>query len=270
MKHFLAIFLFSTLLTDIVSSQEEHVLQKVRTIPGNYVSFSIDNMENIYLLSAFNQLKKLNANGDSIAVYNDLKKLGDISIVDVSNPLKILLYSKDFATITLLDGMLNQKSVTDLRKKSMFSVSAAGLAYDGKIWIFDETDNNLKKIDENGNTILQTADFRQLFDLAPSPERIFDYNQYVYLYDSISGIFVFDYYGTFKTKIPITLWQNIGITNQYFYGTKHDGYYKYDFKSAQYSHITVPRSVTQSRRFFYGNKYLYVLNDSGLNLFLLK
>ena len=128
-------------------AQQYAAYEKVKTIPGNYVSFSVDNMDNIYLLNASNQLKKINAAGDSVAVFNNIKKFGEATLVDVSNPLKILLYYKSFATIVVLDGMLNQKNVIDLRKKNIFKVNAIGLSYDGKIWLYDEMDNVLKKID---------------------------------------------------------------------------------------------------------------------------
>ncbi|MCH5715830.1 hypothetical protein [Niabella hibiscisoli] len=116
----------------------------LKNIPGNYVSFSVDNLDNIYLLGASNQLKKLNANGDSVSVFNDIKKFGEASLVDVSNPVKILLYYKGFSTIAILDGMLNLKNTIDLRRQNIFNVTAVGLSYDGKIWMYDDMDNVLK------------------------------------------------------------------------------------------------------------------------------
>ena len=73
-------------------------LQQQNFIEGSYTNFYIDNLNNIYLLNKNNQLKKLNDKGDSVAVSNALKKFGDIYSVDVSNPLKILVYYKDFST----------------------------------------------------------------------------------------------------------------------------------------------------------------------------
>ena len=40
-------------------------------------------------------------------------------------------------------------------------------------------------------------------DPAPSPQKIFDQDKYVYLYDS-TGVYVFDYYGALKNKILIS------------------------------------------------------------------
>src|SRR5204863_7479168 len=115
--------------------------------------------------------------GDSVAIFNDVKKFVQASLIDVSNPLKVLLYYRDFATIVVLDRLLNVRNTIDLRKQNILQARAIGQSYDNKIWIYDEVENKLKKIDEEGRLLLQTPDFRQLFDQAPSPQKIFDQDQ---------------------------------------------------------------------------------------------
>ena len=74
-------FLFCTTL----AAQTDSAFQFVKIIKGDIVSFTVDNLDNIYLLSSTNQVKKLNANGDSVAIFNDVKKFGQASLIDVSN-----------------------------------------------------------------------------------------------------------------------------------------------------------------------------------------
>lgn len=240
--------------------------QKLRTIPGNYTSFSVDNLDNIYLLSATNQLKKLNNKGDSIAVFNDIKKFGEATLVDVSNPLKILLYYKNFATIVMLDGMLNQKNVIDLRRKNIFRVNTVGLSYDGKIWLYDELDNTLKKIDENGSVLLITPDLRQVFSQSISPVKIFDQDQFVYLYDPRQGIYVFDHYGAFKNKIAITGWNNLKISNKYVSGTDSVNFYSYEIPVFKYGQSLIPVEFKSYEQLMQGNNYFYGLHKGGLDI----
>ncbi|MCH5600137.1 hypothetical protein [Niabella ginsengisoli] len=262
MKTLLSIFFF-LFCGSLLDAQELILNQKLRTVPGKYVSFSVDNLDNIYLLSATNQLKKLNGNGDSISVFNDIKKYGEATLVDVSNPVKILLYYKGFSTIAVLDGLLNLKNTIDLRRKGMFNVTAVGLSYDGKIWMYDDMDNVLKKLDDEGNVIFKTADFRQLFDKALAPSKIFDQNQYVYLYDSLQGIFVFDYYGTYKNKIDITRWNHLRIADKYVSGAANDKLYQYNTASFKYDMWPVPAQFKSYRQLFFKNNKLYALGDEG-------
>jgi len=175
----LLLFLYTSTVAQTDSS-----FQLIKTVKGDIVAFTVDNLDNIYLLNSSNQVKKLNSNGDSVAIFNDVKKFGQASLIDVSNPLKVLLYYRDFATIVVLDRFLNVRNTIDLRKQNILQARAVGQSYDNKIWLYDELENKLKKIDEDGTLLLETPDFRQLFDQTPIPHRIFDEDQYVYLYDS--------------------------------------------------------------------------------------
>ena len=107
MNKLVSIVLLSLFFITEVRSQTDTAFKLVKTISGDIVDFSVDNLDNIYILNSRNQVKKLNSNGDSVAVYNDVKKFGQATLIDVSNPLKLLLYYKDYATVVVLDRFLN-------------------------------------------------------------------------------------------------------------------------------------------------------------------
>src|SRR5205085_1000675 len=148
-------------------------------IPGNYIYLNVDVLDNIYLITAGNQLKKLNGNADSLAVFNDVKKYGNPSYIDVSNPLKILVYYKNFSTVVVLDRLLAIRNTINFRKQNIFSVKAVATSYDNNIWLFDEQDYSLRKIDDDGKIILESTDMRLLVDSVPSPSQIIDSDNHV-------------------------------------------------------------------------------------------
>ena len=204
------------------NAQKDSSFTLIKTITGDIVEFTVDNLDNIYILNSRNQVKKLNSNGDSVAVYNDVRKYGQASLLDVSNPLKVLLYYKDFATIVVLDRFLNAVNTIDLRKQNIYQAKAIGQSYDNRIWVYDELENKLKKVDDDGKILQETSDFRLLFGQTPLPQKIFDHDQYVYLYDSAQAVFVFDYYGTLKNKILISRWNNFKVAGKYIFGANGD------------------------------------------------
>ena len=155
-------------------AQSDSIFRHLRTMKGDIIEFTVDNLDNIYVLNSRNQVKKFNANGDSVGIYNDVKKFGQATLIDVSNPLKILLYYKDFATVVMLDRFLNSVNSIDLRKQNTLQAKAIGQSYDNKIWVYDEMENKLKKVGEDGKVIQETPDFRLLLGIAPSPIKIFD------------------------------------------------------------------------------------------------
>lgn len=196
------------------------------TIGGRFSDVYVDHLKNIYLVSNKNRIKKINSIGDSLAVYNEVRKYGDIAYMDVANPLKLVLFYKEFSTIVVLDRFLNSVNTIDLRRKNILRAKAVALSYDNNYWIFDEFNSQLLKIDDAGNTLAETVDFRRLFTEPVSPDRILDKDGQLYLYDQRNGWYIFDYYGAFKNKIQAPGWENVSVENQVLSGVQNTTFYK--------------------------------------------
>lgn len=263
----LATILIVLCLGKTAAAQVDTSFKLVKRIMGDIVGFTVDNLDNIYLLNSTNQVKKLNANGDSVAVFNDVKRYGQATLIDVSNPLKVLVYYRDFATIVILDRFLNVRSSIDLRKENILQVRAIGQSYDNKIWVFDEIESKLKKIDDEGKMILETPDFRQLFDSTMLPQKIFDHDQYVYLYDSTQPVCVFDYYGALKKKILISHWQNFKVAGNFIFGSKGTSLFRYDLKTFRLDEWRLPDEIIGAKAFNFTSTRLYALRNDRIDVF---
>src|SRR5690349_13769298 len=94
------ILLCSVISTDAQTvgiQQDNDTAFKVdRIIAGDFTDFNVDNLGNIYVVGPSGQLKKMKPNGDSLAVFNNVRQYGKINFIDVSNPLKVLLHFKDY------------------------------------------------------------------------------------------------------------------------------------------------------------------------------
>ncbi|MCX6318395.1 MAG: hypothetical protein NTW29_13980 [Bacteroidetes bacterium] len=267
MKYLFTILAFNFLTLSAKTQEKDSVFQHIRTITGDIASFTVDNLDNIYILNSRNQLKKLDSKGDSVAAFNDVRKFGKATLVDVSNPLKILLYYKDFSTIVMLDRFLNIRNIIDLRKQNIFQVKAIGQSYDNKIWLYDELDNKLKKLDEEGKLEQETPDFRLLLGQIVSPIRIYDEDKYVYLYDTAKGVYVFDYYGTLKNNILIQQWKNLKVTGKYIYGSKADSLYRYEISRFMYDEWKLPADLVDARAFNFTSTRLYALRENAIEIY---
>ncbi|HRG23266.1 MAG TPA: hypothetical protein PLL23_02705 [Chitinophagaceae bacterium] len=245
------------------SAQTDTSFRLLRILKGDIVHFTIDNLDNIYVLNNQNQVKKYNANGDSVAIFNDIRKYGRASLIDVSNPLKVLLYYRDFATVVMLDRFLNPVNTVDLRKENIFQAKTIAQSYDNKIWVYDEVENKLKKIGEEGKLIQETPDFRLLLDQSVNPVKIADENQYVYLYDSTKGVYVFDYFGSLKNVIQIHGWKNLKVNGNYIFGSRRDTLYRYEISSFLYDEWILPAELRSATVFNFSNSRLYALRPEA-------
>lgn len=251
-------------------TQVDSAFSFLKKINGEFASFSVDHLDNIYLLLSTNQLKKLDANGDSVAVFNNVRNYGKASYIDVSNPLRVLLYYKDFSTLVILDRLLNIRSTIDLRQQNIFQVQAVGLSYDNKLWIYDELEHKLKKIDEDGKLLFETSDFRQLFNEAFSFSGIFDHDGFLYLYDVQKGVFVFDYYGALKRRIPLTGLKNFSASGKFLLGIRNDSLVRYQSDIFLSREMILPPILRQAVSIQFTNSRVYALKKDGLEVYLLK
>ena len=243
------------------------LLKPVKTIRGDYIDFTTDNLGNFYVLTRNNQLKKLSANGDSISVYNDVRRYGKVYAMDATNPLKLLLYYKDFGTIVVLDRFLNVRTTLNLRQHNLFQVKAVSQSYDNNIWLYDEQEARLKKLDEEGNLLLQFADFRQGMDAAPSPARIIDYDRQLYLYDPGSGLFIFDYFGSLKTRLAFTGWQDFQVVDNKIFGLKNNVLQQYQPGSLTLKEIPLGHVLLGSDKIILSTRLLYSLKEGVIEVY---
>lgn len=248
-------------------AQADSVFHFVRDYQGAISDFSVDNLGNIYLLFQNGQLKKLRPNGDSLAVFNNVRKFGRLHAVDVSNPLKVLLHFRDFNTIVILDRLLNERAVLDLRKFNFLQVKAIGQSYDNNIWIYDELDARLKKIGDDGRLIDQSNDFRQIFDTTPSPSVIIDQDKLVYMYDDLRGMYSFDYYGGFKNRIPFTGWRDFTVIDHNIFGRDSAFLYRYDAGTLEVQQFPVPSFMNDAQKIVIRPGSVYLLRDGVIMVY---
>lgn len=238
-----------------------------RTFSADIADFTVDNLGNIYLLSKDNQLKKLSPEGDSLAVFNDVRKYGKIWSIDATNPLKLLVYYREFTMIIELDRYLNVINTVDLRNLNILQAKAVGLAYDNNIWVFDELDAKLKRIGDDGSLVDQTNDFRQLFDSTPDPSVICDQGGLVYLYDPAKGVYVFDHYGGLKTHIVMPGWQDFNVIEKSMLGREGQKFFKYQLGTLDMREEPIPATYQGALKIRITPSAIYVLKPSGLEVY---
>ena len=210
----------------------------------------------------------MNAKGDSIGVFNDVRRYGKLFSINVTNPLKVLLFYKNFSTIVVLDRFLNVVNSIDLRKQNIFQVKAIAQSYDNNIWLFDEQNNKLKKIADDGRVIFETVDFRTIFDGVPSPTQIFDQDGFVFLYDAEKGVYIFDIYGSFQSKISYTGLKDVSVFGKTMIGIEKETIISYTTGTLVEKRLALPVSMLTRQKTVIMPGYLYVLQNGVIKQFV--
>ena len=266
MKTLLILCLAVWLVQDASAQRaSDFVLNK--TIQGDFADFTVDNLGNIYVLTRDNQLKKLSPAGDSLAVFNDVRRFGKVSSVDVTNPLKIVVYYREFTMIIELDRFLNIINTIDLRKLNILQARAVGLAYDNNVWVYDELDAKLKKIGDDGSLVDQTTDFRQLFDSTPDPSILRDQGGFVYLYDTAKGVYIFDHYGGLKTHITLPGWKDFDVLDKNMLGRDSRSFLRYQQGTLNLQEEPIPAYALDASSIRIMPSTIYVLKKAALEIY---
>lgn len=239
----------------------------IDSIGTNITNFTTDNLGSVFLVNNSQQVKKLDSHFDSMGVYNDVRRYGELSYVDAGNPLKVLLFYKDFMTIVVLDRLMNVRNTIDLRQSNILQCSAITNSYDNNIWLFDELDSKIRKIDDNGKSLLESADFRVLFDNPPRPRRLEDFDKYLYAYDSTRGLLLMDYYGAYKKLMPLKNLKNIQGINNGITATDNTGLVYLEPAWLEPKQQTLPLTILAAQKIrFYANR-LYALKNGQVYVY---
>jgi hypothetical protein len=175
--------------------------------------FTSDNIGNIYTVKG-DEIRKYNTNGELLKIYSN-KKLGKITSVDASNPLRVLVFYKDFARVVLLDSQLSENGEgISLEQLSLEQSDLASTSFNNGLWFYNRQNAELIRIDEGLNKVVNTGNLNRILGTELHPNFLMEYNGYVYLNNPADGILVFDIYGTYYKTIPLKNLKNFQVRDE--------------------------------------------------------
>ncbi|MCX8079948.1 MAG: hypothetical protein N3F09_01780 [Bacteroidia bacterium] len=194
-----------------------------------------DLLGNVYVLNKKKtEILKYNHQGKFINRYSNLS-LGKIHHVDVSNPLRILLFYKQRQALVFLDSQLSPNGdpiwleKTGVMNASMVCSSSLSNGF----WVYNEQDNELYRFNSESTLQIKSGNLRLFLGDQFHPSRMAEFNSRLFLSDSLNGIFVFDQFGSHKHTYAIK-------TNSEFFANEEQLWYlqgsvlfRYRFKEAQ-------------------------------------
>lgn len=164
--------------------------------------FAVDNFENIYTANG-DVINKYNKNLDSL-FSTSLKTIFPSSI-EASKTFRVLLFDKERATIAFYDNTLTVIN-EDISLATLDIIQACLVAesFNGNsIWILDEGNMQLLKIDNKLNILLRVENLNHLFKNNIQATQMFEYNDILTIHFKNSGVATFDIFGSLLNFYPI-------------------------------------------------------------------
>lgn len=132
------LLLFSVFVCAQTNTDRIQFIEKIPIDADHLVGY--DKFDHLYFVKG-NVLYKVK-NGESLA-YKNLA-LGQITKVDLQNPLKVIVFYERFNTAVTLDNQMNETLKVDFSQlRTPLVVSKIGMASQNQLWVFDDISRQL-------------------------------------------------------------------------------------------------------------------------------
>jgi len=142
-------------ILSVTAQSSSDSIRLIRKIALQAVSVEADFQGQLYVITRFNELIKMNDTGGILRQYSN-NYLGAVQLISIHNPLQIVLFYPGFQTLIILDNSLNELKRISMAQLNIPYVTTLGYSPERELWYFDDQLKRFKKVNIYGRHILET------------------------------------------------------------------------------------------------------------------
>lgn len=243
-------------------AQVTFTLERTQDIAGNRLY--VDNLENVYTINE-DEVIKYRPNGTIFNRFSN-KALGKVTLIDVTNPLKILLFYRDFSRIVYVDNTLTENgSAVFLDENDLELATLACASYDNGLWVYTTQNFRLTRMKQDLSSSVDVKNINQFVNAGITPNFLIEREGQVYMNDTTLGVMVFDIFGTYSKTVAIKGLEKIEVVNKKIFYLKGDKLGVYDMKTFEDYELPLPTEKVID--FNINENHLYVLKEGKLEVY---
>ncbi len=251
---------YTYILIIILSASFQSIYSQNYTFT-NTDKINIDHLGNIYKTSKDNF--SLISGNKKKEYQNNL--LGEIYSVDISNPLRILVFHKEANQIVFLNNELSIiGNAISLDEIGVPDISAACASQINGFWIYNNLNNRIEFFDNQLNKVHSSIDLSGYISSSENIRSLKMNNGKLYLQVKGTGILTFDMFGTYIKTIPLKDINSIEIYSKSILYTFKNKVLSYSFDSLE-SFIVFKADETIRFAKLIDNK-LFILSHNTLTI----
>lgn len=233
-------------------------------IPSAANKVWLDQLNQVYTLKK-GEIVKYDPSGKEVNRYSN-KMIGERVLLDVSNPMKVLLFSPDQMRLTFLDSRLGEiKEELNLMRFGYEQISLAATSHSNGFWLYDPISFKIIRYDERLKKERESLNIAQLLRVEFYPTSMVELNNKVYLSDPNHGIYIFDIFGNYLKRIPIKEISLLQVSAEYLFFQKADRIYA--FNLSDHSEVQVASGIPKNALFTINRNRLCILSDKAIFIY---
>ncbi len=256
----LCVLFFCFASISLQSQSNKYIFQKELSRKGKLLKADV--LGNVYLSDGTNLYKYDNQLNFQFS-YADFS-FGKIHSFDVSNPMKILVFFGDLMQLSFLNNTLSiQNTLYLLRDLHFLQPTQVCLSYDNGFWVYDEMKDRLFRYDANAIKINESQILTNVIgDKIHSNDMQEAGGRYLILNSPKLGFIIFDKYGTYLKRIPITEVNFFSVWNEQLVFVKKNSIQVLNIETADIQSYTLPDADTE--QVIIQGKQLIILTSKGV------
>ncbi|HBK70921.1 MAG TPA: hypothetical protein DDZ39_04565 [Flavobacteriaceae bacterium] len=263
MKYLISVFLIFNLF--FVNAQKIDTIIETEFIKKTALKadrfLGVDDFGNLYYIKNNTLTKKTNQK-----TYNYTNtQLGEISSVDIKNPLKIILFYKNFNTVLIVDNNLNELSRPINFNNSSFSknIHLVNGSSNNNLWIYSLDDNTMQLYNYQNHKIQFTTQVLSFYQADFKVINLLCTYKDCWVIGE-NNILHFNEYGTFIEKTELIGFSELAFFKNTFIFLKDTHLYLYNDMASVPIHIKDKISIQS----FYVNKNdMYIFDGTTIHVY---
>ncbi len=242
-----------------LSIQSQPLLSLKKTFYLPCTQFQCDPFGNIYTFSN-SIFTKYDTAGIEVISYNENKN-GAIGNIDISNPLKILVYFPERSKVIYLDRNFSPiENEIDLISLFNESFSYCCTSYSNGLWAYSQSGITLIRINQQAVITTKVESLNQImFDNFKISQLIED-GDYLYVGNPHYGIVIFDRWGAIIKQIPLKYENSFQAFNNQLFYFRNDTCFSYN--PLNFEETTLLSNRKNVKQIFTTKSNLYIQTKS--------
>lgn len=260
-------WLLALFIVPLANGQGEDFVKLWETTMPGIDKISTDGQGNIFITDKQGYLFQFNAKGEPL---NQLSTSlsAPVTHLDAFKTVNIFLFSASLQRFEILDRFLNPIITKSIDETGVLGwVSQASLGNNNSLWVYDESDLKLKKINLNNNELLQAQAVNTIIqknDLKII--LLIERSNLLFLQVAEDGMYIFDNQANFLEKIPISARNKSVIEGDFFYTILQDQLVKTNYLTKLSESITLPMAKPLDRLAL-SYRQIILANEKGVSVF---